>query len=193
MVNQSKVNDPRFWKKWKESGAVGNLEDATNTAVYGSETAKKLRKYDCRNEDLAGIDKALQAGYTLRVFRSGGGLRVVRIEEASENRDGELRGYGEHPNLMPALIRASKDFLAGGQPYECVYLTGTTQAEDSLDTWVLRGHKLWAEKNEHGIRVEARDFNYKPVLSVVEDTFEKAYATLCGQVNEEAFQKANGF
>lgn len=28
MSNQSKVNDPRFWKKWRESGAVGNIETA---------------------------------------------------------------------------------------------------------------------------------------------------------------------
>ena len=25
MVNQSKIDDPRFWKKWEESGAVGNI------------------------------------------------------------------------------------------------------------------------------------------------------------------------
>lgn len=24
MTNQSKKNDHRFWKKWKESGAIGN-------------------------------------------------------------------------------------------------------------------------------------------------------------------------
>lgn len=24
MVNQSKINDPRFWAKWKDSGAVGD-------------------------------------------------------------------------------------------------------------------------------------------------------------------------
>ena len=27
-VNQSKKNDPRFWKKWRESGAVGTMRDA---------------------------------------------------------------------------------------------------------------------------------------------------------------------
>ncbi|MCD4759521.1 hypothetical protein K8R33_01385 [archaeon] len=27
MVNQSKANDPRFWKKWRDSGAVGTIED----------------------------------------------------------------------------------------------------------------------------------------------------------------------
>ncbi len=188
-MNQSKASDSRAWSKWRESGAVGTIEDATNTAVYGSETAKKLKNYDCRNDNLSGIDEALQAGYILRAFGSGGGLRVVRIEEASKNHDGKLRGYGEHPNLMPALRRASKDFRAGGQEYESVYLTGTQKAEDSLDRWVLRGHKLCAQKNGNGIEVEARDWNYNPVLSAVGKTFEKAYAALCGQVTEETFEK----
>ncbi|MGD9276894.1 MAG: hypothetical protein PVJ67_07015 [Candidatus Pacearchaeota archaeon] len=33
MVNQSKVNDPRFWKKWRDSGAVGTIESAYDNAV----------------------------------------------------------------------------------------------------------------------------------------------------------------
>ncbi len=28
MINQSQINDPRFWSRWKASGAVGNLESA---------------------------------------------------------------------------------------------------------------------------------------------------------------------
>ena len=28
MVNQSKAQDPRFWAKWKASGAVGNADNA---------------------------------------------------------------------------------------------------------------------------------------------------------------------
>ncbi len=33
-MNRSKINDPRFWKKWKDSGAVGNITDAWNRS-YG--------------------------------------------------------------------------------------------------------------------------------------------------------------
>ena len=29
MINQSKRNDPRFWKKWKASGAVGSIDGRT--------------------------------------------------------------------------------------------------------------------------------------------------------------------
>ena len=28
MVNQSKINDPRFWAKWRTSGAVDTIEDS---------------------------------------------------------------------------------------------------------------------------------------------------------------------
>jgi len=33
MVNQSKFNDLRFWKKWRESRAVGTIESAYDNAV----------------------------------------------------------------------------------------------------------------------------------------------------------------
>ena len=33
MANQSKANDPRFWKKWKESGAVGTIHGPYNAKL----------------------------------------------------------------------------------------------------------------------------------------------------------------
>lgn len=148
-----------------------------------------------KKQTLNGIEQALQDGKILRAFRSGGGLRVVRIEDS---RDGPLRGYGEHPNLMPALFHASVDYLAGGRQYSEVYgksephyLTGTTQSEDRLDLWVLQGHTLWAEKTDGKVKVEARDYNYKPVISAVGNDFKTAYASLCELATNEAFGKAN--
>jgi hypothetical protein len=32
MINQSKVNDPRMWKRWRASGAVGTIEDVTGSS-----------------------------------------------------------------------------------------------------------------------------------------------------------------
>ena len=34
MVNQSKKNDPRFWKKWKESGAIGDINGPAVGSAY---------------------------------------------------------------------------------------------------------------------------------------------------------------
>ena len=35
MVNQSKINDPRFGAKWRASGAVGTIEDAIARQLAG--------------------------------------------------------------------------------------------------------------------------------------------------------------
>jgi hypothetical protein len=34
MVNQSKKNDPRYWKKWKESGAIGDINGRDYGEAY---------------------------------------------------------------------------------------------------------------------------------------------------------------
>ncbi len=93
---------------------------------------------------LSGIEKALQEGCKLHGFRSGGGLRVIRLEQ-----ERKLRGYGEHPNVEGALNHADEDFLAGGRKYSDVYgkskdhyLTGSSLASSELDQWLLCGHTI---------------------------------------------------
>ncbi len=100
-------------------------------------------------KSIDGIKAALQAGCRIRAFRSGGGLRVVRIEK-----DNELKGYGEHPHIEEALQHADEDYLAGGRPYKEVYggkkthyLTGSCDKSNELDGWILKGSKFesWQE------------------------------------------------
>ena len=92
------------------------------------------------------VERALHAGAKLRAFSSGGGLRVLRLET-----NGELVGYGEHPNVEPAFEHVAEDFEAGGRPYKEVYgklhthyLTGTTQCSSDLDMWIREGQKFEA-------------------------------------------------
>lgn len=89
------------------------------------------------------IERALRDGCRLHAFRSGGGLRVVRME-----RDGTLVGYGEHPEMEEALRHADEDVAAGGRPYAEVYgedglydhyLTGSSTKSSDLDAWILKG------------------------------------------------------
>ncbi|MBI4153798.1 hypothetical protein HY501_00525 [Candidatus Woesearchaeota archaeon] len=150
-----------------------------------------------KKQTFEGIDRALHDGKILRAFRSSAGLRVVRIEDS---RGGPLRGYGEHPDLMQALLHASVDYLAGGRPYEGVYgksepyrLWGGVSSEDRLDLWLVYGNKLWAERTNISVKVEARNFEYKPVVSAVGNDFKTAYASLCELVTDEAFEKAHLF
>jgi hypothetical protein len=103
-----------------------------------------------------GIQKSLEVGCRLHGFLSGGGLRVIRIEK-----DGKLRGYGEHPNVEGALQHADEDYLAGGRPYNQVYgglklhyLTGTSMASSVLDQWFLAGRTIDALKKDDLILVE---------------------------------------
>lgn len=94
-----------------------------------------------KEKELLGIKNALKEGCRIHAFRSGGGLRVVRIEK-----DGKLLGYGEHPHIEDALLYANEDFLAGGRPYNEVYgksqphfLTGSSSPTSDLDLWILSG------------------------------------------------------
>jgi hypothetical protein len=51
--------------------------------------------------------EVLQRGHVIDAFSSGGGIRVVRIFEDQECRDGSpLLGYGEDANVEDALRRA---------------------------------------------------------------------------------------
>ena len=101
----------------------------------------------------AGIDKALREGCKLHTLLSGGGLRVVRIEK-----NGELKGYGEHPHIEDALSHANEDFLAGNRPYDEVYgntkphyLTGSSTSTSPLDHWLLQGNNFDAWQDNDSV------------------------------------------
>jgi hypothetical protein len=92
---------------------------------------------------LTNIEQALREGCKVRAFLSGGGLRVIRIEDATQ----QLKGYGEHPHVEGALQRADNDYAAGGRPYgevhggsEPHYLTGSPIPSGELDAWVRAGN-----------------------------------------------------
>lgn len=102
---------------------------------------------------LTNIEKALREGCKVRAFLSGGGLRVIRIEDADE----ELRGYGEHPHAELALQHADDDYAAGGREYSSVYggtkphyLTGTRTTLGELDDWVRGGSTFYAMTKDDG-------------------------------------------
>lgn len=104
-----------------------------------------------------GLTAALAAGCKLHSFLSGGGLRVVRLED----RAGLLRGYGEHPSIEVALNHAGEDYEAGGRPYHTVYngknqthyLTGSSAPSSALDAWVLQGQTFDAYHLSDGVLV----------------------------------------
>lgn len=90
------------------------------------------------------VEKTLRTkeGTFMHAFRSGGGLRVLRLECKKKG----LLAYGEHPTADIALVYLEEDHKAGGRKYEKVYgpiyphyLTGTSDPSNELDRWLLRG------------------------------------------------------
>jgi hypothetical protein len=99
--------------------------------------------------DFPAIHKTLQEGGRMHAFLSGGGLRVIRIEK-----DQDLIGYGESPNIEEALSYLEEDCSAGGRNYREVYgkihphyLTGSCSSTSTLDDWIRQGHTFncWYE------------------------------------------------
>lgn len=105
------------------------------------------------------IETALRDGKgRMHAFLSGGGLRVVRIDEPpptgipsghvarTNNQRGKMLGYGEHPHVHEALRILADDLRAGCRPYgevygteETHYFTGASTPHDELDAWIRKG------------------------------------------------------
>jgi hypothetical protein len=127
---------------------IGNIRsEHFNKNTY----RKEPNRMSTQTVTLDGIKTALQGGHRVRAFLSGGGLRVIRIEK-----EGKLKGYGEHPHVDEALIYADEDFKKRGRPYKEVYgvdkdhyLTGSREKSNELDGWILQGRKFEAwQENE---------------------------------------------
>lgn len=93
------------------------------------------------------INDTLKTGFNLHCFRSGGGLRVLRLERILQ---GENKSYyAESYNFYDALRILEDDIIAGGRKYSDVYgvieeyyLTGSFSSGENLDTWVCGGKPL---------------------------------------------------
>lgn len=118
----------------------------------------KHEREDARNHppddrpQLVGIYQALEDGCKMHAFLSGGGLRVIRLEHKET-----LKGYGEHPDVVEALVYAGEDYVAGGRPYDEVYgkiyphyLTGQSLPASNIDAWIRMGRSfdVWQEGKE---------------------------------------------
>lgn len=111
---------------------------------------------------LTDLEPAFRSEGKLHAFRSGGGLRVLRIE-----RDGELIAYSEHPNVGDAFRILLDDYKAGGRDYNEVYggseehyLTGSSAADSLLDQWILSGNTFDAWFSKGRFTFELRGYEH---------------------------------
>ncbi len=122
------------------------------------------------------ITNALNSGYKMHCFRSGGGLKVVRIEDTC----GKLMAYGEHPDISSAFAHTDEDFKLGQQKYSDVYggenakyphyLTGTYNSKTELDTWIVGGHTMDAWFENGKIIVSLIGNIHRPIPEEVKET-----------------------
>lgn len=80
-----------------------------------------------------------KASNRLYFFRSGGGLRVGRLEDCATTTE-KLLGYGEDIQFEPALLAVEENMQ--GKPYKTEYWTGTSEASSNIDRWILMGHSF---------------------------------------------------
>lgn len=96
-------------------------------------------------EKYPNLEAALKDNAVLHASRSGGGLRIVRLEK-----DGKLLTYGEFPWFSGALSHAENDFgLSYNEQYlgkdakHLHYLTGASpDVQDIIDRFILCGDSV---------------------------------------------------
>jgi len=92
-------------------------------------------------QEMARLERKLQETKgQVHSFRSGGGLRVLRLEK-----DDKLVNYGESFNFENGLKKLFEDLKLGdrfGGEYEGKYLTGVNTPSSPIDQWVLMGNTI---------------------------------------------------
>lgn len=135
---------------------------------------------DLRSSTVQRLDRALERGGRIQGFGSGGGLRVIRIEQ---NRGADLIGYGEHPSVERALRRAAAE-AAGkkSDPKRLEYLTGSPECTSQVDAWLRYGNTFLLRFI--GGLVEARFFGYSD-MEAPEGMQDRVIATLVPEEFEQ--------
>lgn len=103
-----------------------------------------------KRDTFPNLDKAVKERFIVRGFRSGGGLRVVRVEEKRGAFFVEgVKAYGEHPEVLTALSYADESLKTEVMDYEKFYgkvvpnyLTGQSNAVSKLDKILLQGNSF---------------------------------------------------
>lgn len=106
------------------------------------------------------LEKALSEGGILKVFLSGGRLRIARIDK----NDKEI-AYGEGLNISNAYNDLTEDYLAGGREYKSVYgklKPHYTEAQmsndihDLFEEFLLMGCEFfaWKEKEQYIFQIK---------------------------------------
>ncbi len=117
MINQSKIDDERFWERWEESGAVGtaNLDRYIMYAIFLSPSKNIGEAYAFFNCDVSrnGLEQTLP--YARRDAQTPRELELAVYEGSSQLKfDNELRRLLEWPDDYRVTSEAQRN--AGLEP-----------------------------------------------------------------------------
>ncbi len=154
-----------------------SFEELIKTADRQKKEREEAYKYPPKKmPEFAKIHQALKDGCRIHAFLSGGGLRVVRLE----NNDGSKSYYGEHPHIEDALEILEEDVLAGGRPYNKVYgkmhphyLTGSTLPTSNIDSWLRRGSTFDCWQKNGRVVFELRGYAQTETPKEVEERLKE--------------------
>ena len=96
MTNQSKKNDPRFWKKWKESGAIGDINGRDVGEAYAFFDSSASRR---EIEELAMKEEQ-------RILKRAGDrgkleFALTEVNDIKESQDPEIYDFIQHNKIYP--------------------------------------------------------------------------------------------
>ena len=100
MATQSKVDDPRFWDKWKKSGAVGDIDETARR-----EEVKHFREMW---RSLGNLDRAELAELVQYEFRQG----PESVDEQVRRYYLQIKSHG--PDLAAQMLTDTQPILNKG-------------------------------------------------------------------------------
>lgn len=110
MVNQSKTNDPRFWKKWRENGAIGDIHGPAVGVAYA---------FFDSNASMPDIER-LAVNEARRVLHRGdhGELEVSLAEAKNirESQDTELYDFIQNNEIYSTFPSSCRDQMKDARP-----------------------------------------------------------------------------
>lgn len=112
----------------------------------------------------ADITELLARG-KLHGFSSGGGVRVIRLEEPGDL--GKLIGYGEGCHAREAFENMVKD--ATSTKIKNFYFTGSPDVEDWMDEWLRMGRSFDAQLVKGNVIVTLNGWDYDEISEEIKD------------------------
>lgn len=122
-----------------------------------------------KEDDYAGIERALQEGWTLKVYSMGGaGFATLTSSDGDKIK---VESYNNF-YVSEILRQVSGKFLGRESDEQ------ESKKESPLDEWIRHGNELFGRRDEEGIRLAIMRGNQSLIPAIPQPTFTQAYDML---------------